>query len=360
MTGAERLLAACRGLPVDATPAWFMRQAGGSLPRYLALRARYEVMDIARTPGLCAEVTVGAAEVLETDGAILFADIMLPVAAMGVAMDLTAQGPVIGRPIRRSEDVERLRAVDVQSDLGFILEAIGLARSALGGRAAVIGLAGGPFTIAAYLIEGGPSRDQLATRRLALADPTLWAALLERITTVTEAYVTAQVGAGAQVIQVFDSWAGILSASDYERLVAPWARRILRAVTRAGAPVIHFAAAGSNLVEALAVDADVVSIDGAQSLATARARVGGRAVQGNLDPARLGAEWDVVQEGVDAVLAANAGRAGHIFNTGHAIPRDTDPMRLRDIVRLVHDRTAGASGRESERRPSNSSTGVPA
>lgn len=343
MTGAERLLAACRGEPVDATPVWFMRQAGGSLPRYLTLRARYEVMDIARTPALCADVTVGAAEVLETDGAILFADVMLPVAAMGVAMSLTAQGPLIGRPIRRLEDVERLRDVDVATDLGFVLEAVRLTRSALNGRAAVIGLAGGPFTIAAYLIEGGPSRDQLATRRLAHASPGMWAALLDRITTVTEAYVAAQVAAGAQVIQVFDSWAGSLSATDYEQLVAPWARRILRAVTRAGAPVIHFAAAGTNLVEALGVDADVVSIDGAQSLAAARARLDGRPVQGNLDPARLGAGWDVVQDGVAAVLAANQGRSGHIFNTGHAIPRDTDPMRLRDIVHLVHDRTAGVA-----------------
>ncbi|MGK2851211.1 MAG: uroporphyrinogen decarboxylase [Candidatus Limnocylindrales bacterium] len=344
MNGAQRLLAACRGEPVDATPVWFMRQAGGSLPRYLELRERFDVLEIARTPELCAEVTVGAAEALETDGAILFADIMLPVAAMGVAMSLTAQGPIIERPIRTMADVGRLGAPNMASDLGFVLEAIGLARSALDGRAAVIGLAGGPFTIAAYLIEGGPSRDQLAARRLALADPALWAALLDRITTVTEAYVAAQVGAGAQVIQVFDSWAGVLSETDYERLVAPWARRILRAVTRTGAPVINFAAAGTNLVEALGVDADVVAIDGAQSLAAARTRLGGRPVQGNLDPARLGAEWDVVQAGVDAVLAANDGRTGHIFNTGHAIPRDTDPMRLRDIVRLVHDRTAGRNG----------------
>lgn len=360
MKGAERLLAACRGEPVDATPVWFMRQAGGSLPRYLALRARYEVMEIARTPSLCAEVTVGAAEVLETDGAILFADVMLPVAAMGVAMSLTAQGPLIDRPIRTIADVNRLRSVDVTSDLGFVLEAIRVTLSALGERAAVIGLAGGPFTIAAYLIEGGPSRDQLATRRLAHAEPALWSALMDRITTVTEAYVGAQVAAGAQVIQLFDSWAGILSAADYERLVAPWSRRILREVTRAGAPVIHFAAAGANLVEALAGDADVVSIDSAQSLAAARIRLDGRPVQGNLDPARLGADWGVVQEGIDAVLSANDGRAGHIFNTGHAIPRDTDPMRLRDIVHLVHDRTATSHDAGSDPRPSDRTMGVPA
>lgn len=339
MTGAERLLAACRGEPVDATPVWFMRQAGGSLPRYLALRERHTVMEIARTPALCAEVTVGAAEVLGTDGAILFADVMLPVEAMGVDLTLTAEGPLVERPIRTMDDVERLRDVNVATDLGFVAEAIRLARADLGDRAALIGLAGGPFTIAAYLIEGGPSRDHLTARRLAFAHPAIWGALLDRITAVTVDYVTEQVRAGAQVIQVFDSWAGSLSASDYAGLVAPWSRRILRAVRDTGAPAVHFAAVGANLLEALAVDADVVAVDATQSLAAARGRLGVMPVQGNLDPARLAADWPLVAAGVDVVLAANGGRPGHVFNTGHAVPRDTDPARLRDIVRLVHERT---------------------
>ncbi len=252
MTGAERLLAACRAAPVDATPAWFMRQAGGSLPAYLALRERHSVIEIARDPALCAEVTVGAAEVLGTDGAILFADVMLPVEAMGVSLTLTAEGPIIEHPIRTAADVARLRTVDVEADLGFVLDAIGRCRAGLGDRAAVIGLAGGPFTIAAYCIEGGPSRDQLTARRLALGAPEVWTALLDRITTVTVDYVRAQVAAGAQVVQLFDSWAGSLSAADYERLVAPWSRRILAAIRDAGAPAIHFAAVGANLLEALA------------------------------------------------------------------------------------------------------------
>jgi uroporphyrinogen decarboxylase len=340
VTGAGRLLAACRSEPVDATPVWFMRQAGGSLPRYLALREHHSVMDIARSPELCAEVSVGAADVLGTDGAVLFADVMLPVAAMGVVLSLTPDGPVVERPIRSAADVARLRDVDVDADLGFVLEAIRLARRDLGGRAALIGLAGGPFTIAAYLIEGGPSRDQLAARRLALGEPDVWTALLDRITTTTVDYVTAQVRAGAQVIQLFDSWAGTLSAADHERLVAPWSRRILEAVRAAGAPVIHFAAVGANLLESLAVGADVVGVDSAQSLVLARARLGPTAVQGNLDPARLSAAWPTVAEAIDDVIAANGGRPGHIFNTGHAVPRDTDPDRLRDIVRRVHDRTA--------------------
>ncbi len=359
MTGVERLLAACRGEPVDATPVWFMRQAGGSLPRYLALREHHGVLEIARTPALCAEVTAGAATVLETDGAILFADVMLPVEAMGVELSLTAQGPLVERPIRTMADVEGLRQVDVEADLGFVAEAIRLATAELGDRAGVIGLAGGPYTIAAYLIEGGPSRDQLTARRLAMGQPAVWGALLDRITAVTVDYVTAQVRAGAQVIQVFDSWAGNLSAADYERLVGPWARRILRAVRSAGAPVIHFAAAGANLLESLAIDADVVGVDATQSLARARGRLAATPVQGNLDPARLAADWPTVAAAVRTVLEGNGGRPGHIFNTGHAVPRDTAPARLRDIVRLVHERTA-VSAAQPQGRSRARPTGVSA
>jgi uroporphyrinogen decarboxylase len=345
VTGAQRLLAACRGEPVDTTPVWFMRQAGGSLPAYLALRERHSVMDIARTPALCAEVTVGAAETLGTDGAVLFADIMLPVEAMGVALSLSPEGPVIEHPIRTAADVARLRTVDVAADLGFVAEAIAGARAGLGDRAAVVGVAGGPFTIAAYLIEGGPSRDQSTARRLAHAEPDLWAALLDRITATSVDYVTAQVRAGAQVVQLFDSWAGSLSPADYGRLVAPWSWRILQAVRRAGAPVVHFVAAGGNLLERLAVGADVVGVDATQSLSVARARLGMLPVQGNLDPARLAAGWPVVAEAVGHVLDDNRGRFGHVFNTGHAVPRDTDPRRLRDVVSLVHDRGRVGAGR---------------
>lgn len=337
MTGAERLLAACRGEPVDATPVWFMRQAGGSLPRYLALRKRYDVVEIARTPELCAEISAGAADVLGTDGAVMFADIMLPVMAMGVQVALTPEGPVIERPLRSPGDLADLRWVEPREDLGFVLEAIRLTRAALGERAAVIGIAGGPFTLAAYLIEGRPSRDQLTARRLAFTAPSLWAALLDRLTDVTIAYAGAQVEAGAQLIQVFDSWAGSLTAPDYDTLVAPWAGRIMRAIRASGAPAVHFVASGAHLVERLAAEADVVAVGHTQSIADARLRAPGRAIQGNLDPARLGAPMDVLVDGVRDVLADAGGLAGHVFNTGHAVPRDTDPARLRDVVDLVHD-----------------------
>jgi len=345
VTGAERLLAACRREPVDATPVWFMRQSGGSIPAYLALRERHSVIDIARTPALCAEVTAGAAEALGTDGAVLFADILLPVEAMGVLMELTAAGPVIDRPIRTADDVARLRAVDVGTDLGFVAEAIRLVRSSLDDRAAVIGICGGPFTLAAYLIEGGPSRDHLATKRVAFGALDLWSALLDRLTDVSVDYVRAQAAAGAQVIQVFDSWAGSLGPADYDRLVAPWTARILDAIRSTGVPAIHFAASGAALLERLAAGVDVVSVDHGQSLADARRRLGPSvAVQGNLDPARLVAGRSALVAGVEAVLADAGGVLGHVFNVGHAVPRETDAAVLRDVVALVHERTAGLVG----------------
>jgi len=344
VTGAERLLAACRREPVDATPVWFMRQSGGSLPAYLALRERHSVIEIARTPALCAEVTTGAAEALGTDGAVMFADILLPVEAMGVGLELTAAGPIIDRPIRTADDVARLRAVDVGADLGFVIQAIGLVRASLGNRAAVIGICGGPFTLAAYLIEGGPSRDHLAAKRVAFGAPDVWAALLDRLTDVSVDYVRAQAVAGAQVIQVFDSWAGALGPADYDRLVAPWTARILEAIRTAGVPAIHFAASGAALLDRLAVGADVVSVDHGQSLAEVRRRLGPSvAVQGNLDPARLAAGRSALVDGVEDILAAVGPAPGHVFNAGHAVPRETPPALLRDVVSLVHDRTAARS-----------------
>jgi len=345
VTGAERLLAACRREPVDATPVWFMRQSGGSLPAYLALRERHSVIEIARSPALCAEVTAGAAEALGTDGAVMFADILLPVEAMGVELELTVSGPVIARPVRSAEDVARLRAVDVEADLGFLLDAIRRVRAALGNRAAIVGICGGPFTLASYLIEGGPSRDQLAAKRLAFKAPAVWGTLLDRLTDVSVEYVRAQALAGAHVIQVFDSWAGALGPADYDRFVAPWTARILDAIRSAGVPAVHFAASGSALLERLAAGADVVSVDHGQSLAAARRRLGPAvAVQGNLDPARLVAGQSALVAGVEEVLEAAGPLPGHIFNAGHAVPRDTEPAVLRDVVALVHERTA-APGR---------------
>jgi uroporphyrinogen decarboxylase len=340
MTGRERFLAACAGRPVDATPTWFMRQAGGSMPRYLALRRQHSVLDIAKSPELCAEVGASAAVAIGADAAVMFADIMLPVEAMGVALELHDDGPRIERPVRTPADLARLRRIDASSDLGFVLEAIGRTRRELEDRVAVVGVAGGPFTLAAYLIEGGPSRDRLAARRLMHAMPEVWASLLDALTDATVDYVGAQAAAGADAIQVFDSWAGVLPPADYERSVAPWSRRILATITGAGAVAIHYVAAGAGLLECISEGATVVGIDAAQSLAAARTKLGDTAVQGNLDPARLSAGWSTLSAGIDAVLAENGGRSGHVFNTGHAVPPDTSPRVLGDVIDAVHQRTA--------------------
>jgi uroporphyrinogen decarboxylase len=347
VTGRERLLAACRGGPVDATPVWFMRQAGGRLPRYVALRKRHSVLEIAKTPGLCAEVSAGAATFLRTDGAVMFADIMLLVEAMGIDLELTESGPVVERPIRSAADLARLRTPDPAADLGFVLEAIRLVGASLGDRAGVIGILGGPFTLASYLVDGGPSRDQIRARVLMHADPDLWHALLERLTVASVAYARAQAAAGADVVQVFDTWAATLTAPEYEAFVAPYTRRILASVD---VPTVHYVARSAPILDGVAATGPtVVALDSRQDLGATRDRLGDRQpVQGNLDPALVMAGWRQASDGAAAVLDANARRPGHVFNLGEAAPRDADPARLRDLVAFVHDRTAaagsGASG----------------
>ncbi len=350
MTGRERLLAACRGEPVDATPIWFMRQAGGRLPAYRALRERHSVLEIAKTPTFAAEIATSAVDVLGSDGAVLFADIMLLVEAMGVGLDLAEAGPVVDRPLRSAADLRRLRAVDPEADLGFVLEAIRLVRASLGDRAAVVGILGGPFTLASYLVDGGPSRDQIRARTLMHAEPGTWHGLLERLTAASVAYARAQAAAGADVLQVFDTWAATLTTAEYETFVAPYSRRILASVDL---PTVHYAARSAPILEAVAATGPtVVALDSRQSLAAARARLGHRqTVQGNLDPALVMAGWRPAADGTAAILAANAGRPGHVFNLGEAAPRDADPARLRDLVAFVHDRTADAGPGAGDHRP---------
>lgn len=337
MIGQDRLLAAARRQAVDATPIWFMRQAGGSLPRYLTLRERYSVEEIARTPDLCAEVSVMPVEAYGVDGAVMFADIMLPVAAMGVDLELTNAGPIIASPIRSAADIARLRRLDPETDLGPMLEAIRHVRRELDGRAALIGIAGGPFTLACYLIEGGPSRDQARAKAFMYREPAAWAALMDRLTDALCGYVVAQIRAGAQLIQVFDSWVGTLGAADYVRFAQPYTARVLAAGREV--PTIHFGVGTAAILEQLAAaGGDVIGIDSRQSLRQAWARVGpDRGIQGNLEPARLLAGWPVVEEGTRAVLAEVDGRPGHIFNLGHAAPRETDPGLLRELVAFVHE-----------------------
>jgi len=334
-TGERRFRAACAREPADTTPIWFMRQAGRASPGYEALRERHSVMEIATTPELCAQVSLMPVEAFGVDAAVVFADIMLPLVPMGVGLELTGEGPIIEAPLRSAADVARLRRIDPGVELRHVTDAIGLVRHELAGRAAVIGLAGGPFTLAAYLIEGRPSRDQARAKALMYGEPATWHSLLELLADVTAEYLEAQIDAGAHAVQLFDSWAGSLSAADYAECVAPHTRRILRSVC--GGATIHFGTGTEGLLEVMAeAGGDVIGIDARQSLAAAWARVPDRAIQGNLDGARLLAGWGPTRSGAFRVLAEAARRPGHIFNLGHGIAPETDPGVVRRLVELVH------------------------
>jgi uroporphyrinogen decarboxylase len=345
-TGAARLLAACRHGRADATPVWFMRQAGRSLAAYRELRERYAILTLAKTPELCAQITLMPVDELGVDGAVLFADIMLPLEGMGVSLEIQPDiGPLIHRPVRSPTDVESVRRLEPERDVPFVLDAIRLVRQELAdGRAAVIGFGGAPFTLACYLVEGRPARDYAQAKSLMFGRPAVWAALMDRLTDSTIRYLQAQVAAGAQVIQLFDSWVGSLNPSDYERSVLPWTRRIFDAL-RGSVPTIYFGTGNAALLELMAeAGSDVLSVDWRVHLDDAWARIGlDRGVQGNLDPVRPLAGWEATAEGARDILSRAGGRPGHIFNLGHGVLAETDPHVLRRLVDLVHDESARRS-----------------
>jgi uroporphyrinogen decarboxylase len=337
---AERFLRACRREPVDATPVWFMRQAGRSLADYRALRQRHGILEIAKTPELCAQVTLMPVRDLGVDAAVMFADIMLPLEPMGVDLRIEpAIGPIIDRPIRSAADVEALGAFDPDG-VRFTLDAIGLVRRELDGTAALIGFSGAPYTLACYLIEGRPSRDFAIAKAFMYREPDAWHALMARLSTMVIDYLRAQVDAGAQVVQLFDSWVGGLGPADYQAYVQPHVRRIFDALGHV--PTIHFGTGTAALLELMAdAGGDTISVDHRVPLADAWRRVGhDRGIQGNLDPVRLLAGWEATQVGARAVLDAAGGRPGHIFNLGHGVLPDTDQDLLRRLVALIHEETA--------------------
>jgi uroporphyrinogen decarboxylase len=344
MTGAERLLAACRLQPADATPVWFMRQAGRSLAEYRKLRETYPILTMAKTPELCTQITLMPVKELGVDGAVLFADIMLPLEPMGVSLEIQPDlGPVIHTPIRDMAAVQHLRPLEPEVGVPFVLETIRALRAELAdGRAAVIGFCGAPYTLACYLIEGRPSRDYAQAKSLMLREPAVWSALMDRLTDGMIAYLQAQVTAGAEVIQVFDSWVGALAPADYERSALPWMRRLFDALRPMGAPTIYFGTSNAALLEAMAsAGSDLLSIDWRVRLDDAWRRIGfDRGIQGNLDPVRALAGWDVAHDGMREVLASAGGRPGHIFNLGHGVLPETDPDVLRRLVGAVHTESA--------------------
>jgi uroporphyrinogen decarboxylase len=335
------LVRAARLEPVERTPVWYMRQAGRSLPEYRAIRAEHDLFAICREPEVCAEVTLQPVRRYGVDAAVIYSDIVLPVTGMGVAVELVeGVGPVLDPPFRTADDLRRLRPLIPEEALPWALESIRLVRRELEPARAVVGFVGGPFTVAGYLIEGRPSRTFAETKRCMYAESGVWHALMGHLADAFASYARAQVEAGADVIQLFDSWAGALSVADYREFVAPYSARILATV---GVPTIHFATGATHLLAELrAAGGGVIGLDWRLPLGEAWQAVGhDRGVQGNLDPTLLLGPFARAAAETERILADAAGHPGHIFNLGHGVLPETDPAVLRTLRELVHARTGG-------------------
>ena len=334
----DRFLKACRREPVDCTPVWFMRQAGRYMAEYRSLRAKHSMLSLCKTPELAAQVTLQPIDRFPLDAAIIFADILLPLEAMGLHLEFAeGEGPVIHNPVRARADVDRLKAID-GTELEYVAEAVRQARKALNGRVPLIGFAGAPFTLASYAIEGGGSRNYVLTKSLMYREPDVWHQLMDKLARVVTGYLRRQIRAGAQAIQLFDSWVGCLSPDDYRTYVAPHSRRALSLAGAAGVPLIHFGTGTATFLEDFAgAGGDVISIDWRIPIDAAWARIGARAIQGNLEPVALLAPEAERNRQVRDILKRAGGRPGHIFNLGHGVLPETDVAAVRAVVDLVHD-----------------------
>ena len=335
------LVRAARRQSVSHTPVWFMRQAGRSLPEYRKVREGVGMLDSCRTPDLVAEITMQPVRRHGVDAAILFSDIVVPLSAIGVDLDIVAGvGPVVAKPFRERADLDRLPELTPEH-LPYITEAVHLVLDELGATP-LIGFAGAPFTLASYLVEGGPSKNHEHTKAMMHGDPELWNDLCARLAQISGAMLRVQAQAGASIVQLFDSWVGVLSRQDYERFVQPHSRLALSAVADLDVPTIHFGVGTGELLASMgAAGADVVGVDFRTSLTDARARLGDRyAVQSNLDPALLFASWPALEKTVRSIVAEGAQAPGHIFNLGHGVLPDTDPEALTRVVELVHEASA--------------------
>jgi uroporphyrinogen decarboxylase len=339
----DRFLRACRREPVDATPVWFMRQAGRYMAEYRAIREKHTLLEICKRPDLATEVTLQPVRALGVDAAILFADILLPLEPMGAPFEFAAgEGPRFDAPVRDRAAIEKLRIIDPEESLEYVLTAIREIRRELSGKTPLIGFAGAPFTLASYLVEGGKSANYAVTKRLMYGHPELWHALMQKLAEVVRRYLRAQIAAGAEAVQLFDSWVGELSPVDYEEFIFPHVRHILSDVEKTGVPVIHFGTGTSMLLEPMKrAGGTVVGIDTYTPLDFARRTLGADvALQGNLEPLLLGAPKEILTRRVEDVLR-RAGRApGHVFNLGHGILPDTPPDAVKYVVELVHERTS--------------------
>lgn len=339
-TPTPRFLRACAGEATDTTPIWLMRQAGRYMPEYRRLRERHTILELIKDPELACEVTMQPLEAFDLDAAIIFSDILPPLEAMGLTLEFVkGEGPKITPPVRTARDVAALRVPDPEESLSFTLDAIRLARRALDDRAVpLIGFSGAPFTLACYAVEGESSRDQRRVKGLMLEDPAAWAQLMTKLSDVVGTYLLAQARAGAQALQLFDSWVGTLSPADYRRHALPYTRRAIEIARQAGVPIIHFGTGTAGLLEAMQeAGADVLGVDWRVDLDTARDRIGnGTPIQGNLDPVALLGPWPELKARADEVLEQAAGRPGHVFNLGHGILPQTPVDNVRRLVDHVH------------------------
>jgi len=338
----SRFVQACRTLPTDRTPVWFMRQAGRYMPEYRAVRKQYSLIEICKKPAVAAEVTITAAEALGVDAAIIFADLLLPLEVMGLPFHFAAgEGPVIEKPLRTKEDVGRLQT-DRASELGYVSEAVGLVAKHFGSQLPIIGFCGAPFTLASYMIEGGGSRNYVHTKKMMYSSPALWDELMRKLVEVTSLYAAEQQRTGADVIQVFDSWVGCLSVDDYRRYVLPRTTELVKALQKTGAPVIYFGTDSASLLSSMKeTGAEVIGLDWRVPLDEGWRSVGEQgAVQGNLDPVVLFAEWKEVKARAADVLRRAGGRPGHVFNLGHGILPETPVEHVKALAQFVQEHSA--------------------
>ena len=335
----SRFIRACLRKPVDRTPVWFLRQAGRYMQEYRDVRKHHTLVEICKDPKLAAEVTITAAEKLGVDAAIIFADLLLPLEPMGLDFEFQAgEGPVVHHPVRTAEDVRALRT-DRASELGYVARAIERVAAHFRDRLGIIGFCGAPYTLASYMIEGGGSRNYIETKKLMYGNSIAWSSLLDKLVAVLTEYCLQQVQAGADVIQIFDSWVGSLSLSDYRAYAFEASKRLVRAVQAMGVPVIYFGVETAVLLDQMGqTGADVIGLDWRQPLDEGWRAVGyGHAVQGNLDPITLFAPPDVLEQRVKEILRAANGRPGHIFNLGHGIVPQTPVENVQAVVRMVRE-----------------------
>jgi uroporphyrinogen decarboxylase len=335
----SRFLDACRRRPTDVRPVWFMRQAGRYMKQYRDIRAKHSILDICKRPDLAAAVTLQPVEVLDVDAAIIFADLLLPVEPMGLKLDfISGEGPSIDNPVRTSHDVDTL-SISNTDELSYVGESIQMVVRALSGRVPVVGFVGAPFTLASYMIEGGPSRTFLRTKQMMYRDEVLWRRLMGKIVDVLGPFALMQVGAGARAIQVFDSWVGALGPDDYVRYVAPYSRALIERIRSASVPVIHFGTGAAGFFKELhAAGGDVMGVDWRINIDQAWMDISYRsAVQGNLDPAVLFAPLPELKARVHELLKRTGTRPGHIFNLGHGILPETPVDHVKAVVQMVRE-----------------------